>query len=75
MKKVKQTTVLLSIFAMVLYRNNLTFPGAIVIILACIVPAILIVTISEVYGFEDKDKQYLTPKKTSMEVNDNSLDG
>ena len=80
MKKVRNTTFMLSVFTMILYRNSLTFFGVVAIILVCLVAAVLIVSISEVMKIDkqiakDNNQQFLNPKKTTMSETKDSLHG
>ena len=81
MKKVRNTTVMSSIFGIILRANqlghNVSLGGAIVIILLSFFASILMVTISEMYRIDKniaEDNNHISnPKTTLMEVNDNSL--
>ena len=83
MKQVKQVTVLLSIFANILYAvikgHNPNLFILVTILISCFVLAGLIVTSAEIYRLdkeiEKNNNQFLTLKNKRMEKEKDSLNG
>ena len=81
MKKVKQVTVMLSIFASILYTeitgHNPSVAALITIVISCFIAAGFIITISETYridkDIEKNNNQLLTLKNKRMEGKKGSL--
>ena len=83
MKQVKQVTVLLSIFANILYAvikgHNPNLFILVTILISCFIAAGFIITISEIYKLdkevEENNNQFLTLKNKRMEKEKDSLNG